>query len=394
MIDVAVVGAGAIAPSHVEAYLRFSERCRIVAVVDIYPEKATRLVERFGLNAVVADDVHDVLGTGAPAASRIGSSGPDLVSVCTPPGTHASIAIDALDSGSAVLVEKPMSTSLAECDAMLAAAQRSGRLLSVVAQNRFRTPMMRLKRTLEAGLAGRILHAQVESYWWRGPSYYDLWWRGTWQSEGGGPTLNHAVHHLDALQWAMGLPVEVQAIMANLAHESSEVEDLSMAIMRFADGSLGQATSSVVHHGEEQQMVFQGERARVSVPWRVYASSPRANGFPDRDLGVEAEIERFAEAVPVLEHEGHAGQIDDVLTALESRGRPLVDGVEGRKTLELISAIYASAVTGSPVRLPLGLDSPYYSSRGLLETAPRYHEKLHSLTEFTSNEITTAPKER
>ena len=164
MIDVAVVGAGAIAPSHVEAYLRFPERCRIVAVVDIYPEKATRLVERFGLDAVVADDVHDVLGTGA-AASRVGSAGPDLVSVCTPPGTHASITTDALDSGSAVLVEKPMSTSLAECDAMLAAADRSGRLLSVVAQNRFRTPMTRLKRTLDAGLAGRILHAQFESYW-------------------------------------------------------------------------------------------------------------------------------------------------------------------------------------------------------------------------------------
>jgi len=393
VIDVAVVGAGAIAPSHVEAYLRFPERCRIVAVVDIYPEKARRLVERFGLDAVVADDVHDVLGASARSAGLAGGA-PDLVSVCTPPATHAPITVDALDAGSAVLVEKPMATSLEECDAMLAAAERSGKLLSVVAQNRFRTPMMRLKRTLDEGLAGRILHAQVESYWWRGPSYYDLWWRGTWQSEGGGPTLNHAVHHLDALQWTMGLPVEVQAVMANLAHESSEVEDLSIAVMRFADGSLGQATSSVVHHGEEQQMVFQGQRARVSVPWRVYASSPRANGFPDRDLDVEAEIERFASSVPVLVHEGHVGQIDDVLRGLEGGGRPLVDGAQGRRTLELISAIYAAAVTGETVRLPIERDSAFYSSRGLLESAPRYHDKLHSLTEFASNEITTGPGER
>ncbi len=393
MIDVAVVGAGAIAPSHVEAYLRFPQRCRIVAVVDIYPEKAQRLVERFGLDAVVADDVHDVLGDRARAAGLAGGP-PGLVSVCTPPATHAPITIDALHAGSAVLVEKPMATSLEECDAMLAAEKQSAQLLSVVAQNRFRTPMMRLKRTLDAGLAGRILHAQVESYWWRGPSYYDLWWRGTWQSEGGGPTLNHAVHHLDALQWTMGLPVEVQAVMANLAHASSEVEDISIALMRFGDGSLGQATSSVVHHGEEQQMVFQGERARVSVPWRVYASRPRANGFPDRDHDVESEIGRFAESVPALEHEGHTGQIDDVLRALEGGSRPLVDGVEGRKTLELISAIYASAVTGSAARLPLGTESAFYSSRGLLESAPRYHDKLHSLTEFTTNEITTGPGER
>lgn len=141
-------------------------------------------------------------------------------------------------------------------------------------------------------------------------------------------------------------------------------------------------------------MVFQGERARVSVPWRVYASRPRANGFPDRDHDVESEIGRFAESVPALEHEGHTGQIDDVLRALEGGSRPLVDGVEGRKTLELISAIYASAVTGSAARLPLGTESAFYSSRGLLESAPRYHDKLHSLTEFTTNEITTGPGER
>jgi len=101
-----------------------------------------------------------------------------------------------------------MAASLEECDEMIEAARRSDRVVSVVAQNRFRTDMMKLKQVVDSGLAGKILHAQVDSYWWRGQTYYDLWWRGTWEREGGGCTLNHAVHHLDALQWMMGMPCD------------------------------------------------------------------------------------------------------------------------------------------------------------------------------------------
>lgn len=379
MIRVAVIGAGAISPRHIESYLRFPERCAITAVVDIYPEKAAASVERFGLDAVVAEDYREVLGEA------------DLVSICTPPSTHTAIAIGSLEAGVNVLVEKPMAASLAECDAMLAAEAASGKLLSVVAQNRFRTPMMRLKQVLDAGLAGKVLHAQVESYWWRGNSYYDLWWRGTWESEGGGCTLNHAVHHLDALAWMMGVPTQVQAMMANLAHDKAEVEDCSIATMRFAGGSLGQATSSVVHHGEEQQLVFQAERARVSFPWRTYASKERPNGFPERDEAAEAELDAYFEALPELAHELHAGQIDNVLGALEAGTAPMIDGREGRNALELITAIYKSAVTGERVDLPIAADDPYYTSEGLEKTAPRYHEKAVSVTGFSSNEITTGP---
>ncbi len=377
MIKVAVIGAGAISPRHLEAYLRFSARCRIVAVVDIFPEKAAAAVQRYGLDAVVAKNYLDVVGDA------------DLVSICTPPSTHAEIAIGSLQAGANVLVEKPMSASLAECDAMLEAAKASGKLLSVVAQNRFRTPMMRLKQTLDAGVAGRVLHAQIDSYWWRGNSYYDLWWRGTWQSEGGGCTLNHAVHHLDALVWMMGLPVELQAMMGNVAHTKAEVEDCSIATMRFADGALGQATSSVVHHGEEQQLVFQAERARVSMPWRVYASSERSNGFPERDLAAEAEISAFYESLPELACEGHDAQIDDVLSALEGRSQLLIDGRQGRNALELITAIYASAVSQSRITLPIASASPFYTTEGLLSQAPRFHEKSVSVTGFSTNEITT-----
>jgi predicted dehydrogenase len=379
MIDVAVIGAGAISSSHLEGYLAFPDRCRIVAVVDIYPEKAARQVEKYGLDAAVHDDYRSIL-----------DSGVRLASVCTPPGTHAEIACGLLDAGINVLGEKPMAASLEQCDAMLAAEERSTALLSVVAQNRFRTDIQRLKAVLDSGLAGPVHHVQVESLWWRGHSYYDLWWRGTWQDEGGGPTLNHAVHHADLLRWLAGDPVEVRALMGNTAHDNAEVEDLSMALLRFSSGALGQLTSSVVHHGQQQRLVFQAEKAMVAVPWQVHASTSRPNGFPDPDPATERVLTAHHDAVPALPHEGHTAQIEDVLHALEDPAHQvLIDGRQGRGTVELITAIYAAAITGAPVPLPLAPTDPFYTTAGLLARAPRFHQKTTSVTEFTDNDITT-----
>jgi predicted dehydrogenase len=380
MTNVAIIGAGAISSSHIEAYLTFPERCRIVAMVDIDPEKAERQVAKYGLNVAVADDYRKVLD----------GHGVDLVSVCTSPGTHAEIASGVLSAGVNALVEKPMAASPEECDTIIAAAETEGALLSVVAQNRFTTPMMRLKAVLDAGLVGKVLHAQVDSYWWRGHTYYDLWWRGTWEDEGGGCTLNHAVHHIDLLQWMTGMPVQIQAMLANVAHDNAEVEDVSIAMMRFPSGGVGQLTSSVVHHGQEQQLVFQGEKAKVAAPWQVYASKSRANGFPDRDTAAEAEIQAFYDQLPTVTHEGHTGQIEDVLGALDRKRQVLIDGYEGRKTLEIISAIYKSAVIGGPVSLPLAGEDPYRTKEGLLMMAPRFHEKVVSVTDFAENDITTS----
>jgi predicted dehydrogenase len=157
----------------------------------------------------------------------------DIVDVCTPPYVHAEISIDALNAGCHVLCEKPMAASLEECDAMIAAQQASGKTLSIIAQNRFTDAFWRLKAAMDSGLAGKICHAQVDSFWWRGHCYYDLWWRGTWEKEGGGCTLNHAVHHIDAIQWMLGFPSEVVAMMTNVAHDNAEVEDLSAAIFKY-----------------------------------------------------------------------------------------------------------------------------------------------------------------
>lgn len=299
MINVAVIGAGAICSFHIEGYLAFPGRCRIVSVVDIDRAKAERQIERYHLDAVAADDIGAI----------VSGPGVDLASVCTPPGTHAEIAARLLDAGVHTLCEKPMATSLQDCDAILGAARHSGAVLSVVAQNRFTTPMARLKQVLDSGLAGRVLHAQVDSHWWRGPSYYDLWWRGTWLSEGGGCTLNHAVHHVDALQWMLGLPAEVQASIANVAHDNAEVDNMLGAI--------------------------------------------------------------------------ETGSAD-----------VLIDGHQGRGTLEIITAIYKAAITGAKVTLPLDDADPFCTRDGLLAGAPRFHEKTVSVSGFADNEITVTGAQR
>lgn len=377
MIKVGIVGLGGISGEHLEAYRAFPERCRVAALADIVPSKCQRQAERYGLEVPVFSDHEQML----EAADL------DLVSVCTPPASHAEITVDALRAGSHVIVEKPMAPSLEECDDMLAAATSSGRLLSVVAQNRFRGPVMKLERLLGTGIIGKVLHVQVDSYWWRALSYYDLWWRGTWQTEGGGCTFIHAVHHIDALQWMMGLPVEVRAIMANLAHTNSEVEDFSCALLRFASGAIGQVTSSVVHHGQQQQIVFQAEKARVSYPWQVDATRGKDNGFPERDTGTEEEVQRLYDALPGVDHEGHQGQVDNMLSAIEGSGEVLVDGDQGRRTMELVLAIYKASITAEAVVLPIERDDPFYRRGGLAQLAPRFYQKTASVQGFDDEEI-------
>ncbi|RCW77341.1 Gfo/Idh/MocA family protein [Saliterribacillus persicus] len=376
MIQVAIIGTGSISQSHLEGYLTFPDECKIVALCDLYLEKAEALKEKYSLEANLYANYENLF-----KSEKI-----DLVSVCTPPYTHAEISINAMRAKAHVLVEKPMASSLEECDQMLVAANKYNRKLSVIAQNRFTTTMMKLKAMLDSGLAGPIVHTQVDSFWWRGYSYYDLWWRGTWEKEGGGCTLNHAVHHIDIFQWMKGIPSSIQAVTSNTSHDNAEVEDISIAIAKYDDGSLAQITSSVVHHGEEQQLIFQGKAARISAPFKVRSSSVMPNGFPERNAALESEIEAMYESLTPLEYEGHKGQIEHVLQSLTNDNIALLsDGIEGRSALEIITAIYQSAHDERAIDLPLEKSSKFYTREGLLKNINHFHEKKNSIENFIEN---------
>ncbi|HCA29976.1 MAG TPA: oxidoreductase [Ruminococcaceae bacterium] len=378
MINVAIVGTGNISPMHIKGYLEFGEKCRIVALVDIYPQKAHDKNGEFNLKAQVYDSHLELLNR----------KDIDLVSICTPPYTHAQIAIDFLNAGMNVLVEKPMAASLEECDTMIKAANRSGKNLAMIAQNRFRTTIMSLKNLLDNNAIGKVLYAQIDSLWWRGHSYYDLWWRGCWDKEGGGCTLNHAVHHIDMLCWMMGMPQKVTSVLGNVAHDNAEVEDISIAVLQYSNGALGQITSSVIHHGEEQGLLFQGEQAGVSVPFKVFAAKEQSNGFPDKNTELEDKIKLLFEQYPTLLYEGHTGEIQNVLNALEKGIAPLIQGIDGRKTVEMITAIYKAGFTEAPVKLPILPDDEWYTAEGILSNVKHFHEKSTSVENFDNGNIT------
>ena len=373
MIRVAIVGTGGISHAHINAYMQFPERCRIVALVDIIPGKAQKVKEQYGLDAEVFLDHHEILDRDI-----------DLVDVCTPPYVHAEISINALRSGKNVVCEKPMAASLEECDAMLKARDESGKKLSIIAQNRFREPIRNLKALLDSGLAGPVRHAQINSFWYRSHCYYDLWWRGTWEKEGGGCTLNHAVHHIDMLGWMMGTPQRVTSILANTAHDNAEVEVLSVSVMEYP-GALATVTASVVHHGEDQQLVFQCEKAKISAPYDVFASQPQPNGFPlkEPDEGFRKKADEFIAALPPIPYEMHAGQLENVLTALETGGDVAISGEDGRRTIELITAIYKAGAERKSAELPLKKDDPFYTVEGIRTHVPHFYEKTVSVMELT-----------
>ncbi len=377
MLKVMILGAGAIAPAHVEGYLNFPERAEIRVIANPTVSRARKLAEKYDLDVRTTDSFEEEL------------SSVDVLSVCTPPSSHRDIAVRALEAGKHVLIEKPMAMSLEECDAIIAAAEKGGGKLSIVAQSRFITSIRKVLQIVQSGAYGTLLFAQINSFWWRGQNYYDLYWRGVWENEGGGCTLNHAVHHIDLLLWAKGLPKAVSTFMGNLLHDNSEEEDLSMSSLLYPDGTMAQINSSLIHHGEAQKLDFQMERAGISLPFAVHANSARSNGFPSEDEETVRKIQDEYKELEALKYEHHTGQIDDFLHSIESDSTPLIDGVEGRKTIELITAIYKSAITGGRVDLPLAKKDPHYSFSGRVKDAVRFNEKKRSVETFGDSAITS-----
>ena len=372
MINVAIIGNGGICPAHVESYLKFPDRCRIAALVDIVPGKAEKMKERFGLDCETLEDYHELF-----------SRGIDLADICTPPFTHAFITIDCLKAGLNVVCEKPMAASLEECDAMIRARDESGKKLTIIAQNRFRKEIRDVRALVQSGMAGKVRDVRIDSFWFRAHCYYDLWWRGTWEKEGGGCTLNHAVHHIDMLGWIMGLPERVTSILANTGHDNAEVEDLSVSVMEYP-GALATVTASVVHHGEEQQLVFQCEKAKLSAPFDCFASITHPNGFPEKtpDPEFRKQAEAYLATLPPIPYEGHPGQLEAMLTALETGGAVPITAEEGRRTIELITAIYKSGSLHRSTELPLKKDDPFYTVDGIRSHVPHFYEKSASVQDF------------
>jgi predicted dehydrogenase len=283
---------------------------------------------------------------------------PELVHVCTPPSAHFDAALRCLRAGASVLVEKPPTLSLAELDELAAAQRPGGPWLATVFQHRFGSGARHLRALRSSGVLGRPLLAVCNTTWFRDQAYFDVPWRGRWETEGGGPTMGHGIHQMDLLLAILGDWVEISAVARRQARRVA-TEDVSLAHVTFADGAVASIVNSVLSPREESYLRFDFERATVELThlygygdadWRVTAAP-----------GCEDEVTAAWKAGANGVRSGHQAQFEEVVRCLRMGVAPPVTTAEGMRTLRLVAGVYASAFEGGPVRATeLGPDSARY----------------------------------
>jgi len=337
----AIVGTGAVAHLHAQA-LAADPRIDLVAVSNRNSSRRTAFA-----------DTYDVPGRYATHAELLAAETLDLVILCTPPDLHREQTLDAFAAGVNVLCEKPPALSLAEVDDMQSAADATGLALAIVFQQRTGTAAAHVKRLLDTGSLGRPLLAQCQTLWLRQDDYYAVDWRGTWDGEGGGTTLGHGIHQMDLLAHLLGDWAEVDARVWRLARDI-EMEDASTAVIRFANGVVATAVSSVLSPRETSYVRIDTELATVEVEHLYGHSGDSWRITPARGVG-EEQVTSWA--FPSQdEPSGHEPLVRAVVDALVA-GTPMPDLVtHARRPLELVTAIYASATHRRPVT-PTSLDA-------------------------------------
>lgn len=338
MIDVVLVGCGRIAERHAQLLGdSYIDGARLVAVCDIVAERAQSLSKRYNVPAYV--DMGEMLNKHSPT----------LAVILTESGNHAEHAIFAASKGVHVMVEKPMALRLVDADNMIATCDREGVKLFVVKQNRFNRPVQKLREALQAGRFGKLIMGTVRVRWCRPQSYYDqAGWRGTWAMDGGVLT-NQASHHVDLLEWMMG-DVDSVLGMTSTALADIEAEDTAAVLLRFANGALGiiEATTATRPKDLEGSLSILGESGSVEISGFA-VNQLKTWQFTQRDPDDQEVFEKYSENPPDIYGFGHRAYYNHVVAALRDGGPNLVDGLEGRRSLELISAIYESVETGEEV---------------------------------------------
>jgi predicted dehydrogenase len=357
-----LVGCGKVGQIHAAALAVLPE-ADLVAVCDSDSERAARFARQYGARPF--GDVGTLLRDAAVEAVVIG----------TPHPLHAGPAIRAAEAGVHVLVEKPLAANLADCDAMLAAARRTGVKLGVISQRRFYEPVRRIKAAIDAGKIGTPVLGVFEMFSWRDQAYYASDpWRGKWSTEGSGVLVNQSPHQLDLLQWFMGEIEEITGCWANLSHPTIEVEDTALAMIRFKNGGLGSVVTSLsqkpglftkvhVHGSNGASVGVETDRGATFVAGLSSIAEPPVNDVwtipGEEHLLAEFQAEdraRFA-AIDAATHY-HALQIQDFLRAVSEDRPPLVTGEDGRVVVEMFTAIYRSNRERRPIKFPLAEAAP------------------------------------
>ncbi|WP_067729061.1 Gfo/Idh/MocA family protein [Oceanobacillus damuensis] len=336
-MNFAIVGCGFIAKKHAKA-IQDVENANLVAVSDKLPTAMEPYVKEYGVEAY--EDLDEML-----LREDI-----DVISVCTPTGLHAPLAIKVANANKHVILEKPIAMTLEETDKIIEACDRNEVKLSIVHPNRFRPVVKELRKLLDQNLLGKISHANAIVNWNRNQEYYDqALWRGTKEFDGGA-LMNQAIHNLDLLLWFMGEPEQIFSMEATRLRKI-EAEDVSTGVIRFESGALGLVEASTTAYGQnfEESITLFGEKGTVKIGGKnaIYFDHLEIEGMNEDEINeIKEKINEDPFGIP-----GHQCIIDDMVKAIEENRQPAVSGEEGRKSLELVLSFYESAKKNQPIQL-------------------------------------------
>lgn len=347
MLKFVLVGCGRIAKRHSEL-LGFHQisGATLVGVCDLVEEKAKTIGQRF--NIPFFTDMHEMMR----------NVDCDVVCVLTESGLHADHVVALAPYKKHIVVEKPMALRLSDADAMIAACNREGIQLFVVKQNRFNVPVVKLREALEQGRFGKLVLGTVRVRWCRDQSYYDQdAWRGTWAYDGGVLT-NQASHHIDLLEWMMG-DIETVFAKSTTALVKIEAEDTAVVTLKFKNGALGiiEATTAVRPKDLEGSISILGETGTVEIGGFA-VNQMKVWNFTTPEPGDEEVLTKFSVNPPNVYGFGHQAYYEHVVSCIRNHHKALVDGQEGRRSLDLITAIYESIETNREVVLTPKRNAP------------------------------------
>lgn len=344
-----LVGTGGIGDAHVNAVNATAGRVQLVAACDIDATRARAFCERQKIPAFHTD-----------YATMLAVEKPDIVLIAAPPGLHADMSIAAMEAGAWALCEKPLCASLAEFDRIEAAEKRTGRRTACVFQMRFASSNVHIRRLLGEGVFGRPLLAVCNTLWFRDAAYYAVPWRGKWSTELGGPTMSQGIHSMDHLLHLLGDWTEVRAVADTLYHQI-EVEDVSMALVKFANGSRASIINSTLCPRQETYIRLDCERATLELT-HLYAYTKDNWKLTPADPATGAAMQAAWNNFPPDVGSTHGAQLNALLADLEAGTVPLTSGAEARRTLEFLTALYKSAYTGTTVtRGSIQPGDPFYT---------------------------------
>lgn len=343
-----IVGTGVSVGNQMEAIKKLGERVNLVAAVDLTEAKVKRFCEENGIPRWYTN-----------YTEMLERESPDLVCIVTPPATHKALSIEALEAGAWVFCEKPLCASLADFDEIQAAEKRTGRYVSTVFQWRFGSAGKHLKKLIQQGIFGKPLLAICNTLWYRNQAYYDVYWRGSYATEFGGPTMTLGIHLMDFYLSLMGDWQELRAMIGTLDRNIS-VEDVSMAMVRFQNGAMGSIVNSALSPRQETNLRLDFQKATVEVKalYRYQNEDWQISFPPDsHDESILSAWSSIEDNFPAT----HDRQISEILDAMETNQAPPVIGEEARRILEFNASLYKSAMTGKPVvKGEIDPDDPFY----------------------------------